>query len=65
MTVTSKYVIVGLDNGNLHVLNLEGGNERVVRASEMGLWALDAWGDEWIVAGGAGGVLGVWDMESL
>lgn len=65
MTITSKYIIIGLDNGNLHVLNHEGGNERVVKASERGLWALDAWGNEWVIAGGVGGSLGVWSLESL
>ena len=65
MTTTSKYVIIGLSNGNLHTLDHEGGDERVVKASEGILWALDAWADEWVIAGGVGGVLGVWDLGSL
>lgn len=59
MYTTPKHIIVALDNGYVHVLGHEGGNERVVKANERGLWAVDAWGDEWIVAGG-NGMLGVW-----
>ncbi|KAG0647271.1 hypothetical protein D0Z07_7240, partial [Hyphodiscus hymeniophilus] len=61
----SHYICVGLDNGDIHVLDHDGEGERVVSASEKGLWALDAWGDEWVAAGGVDGVVRVWDLGSL
>lgn len=42
--ITSKYTNIGLDNRNLHILDYKGGDMRVVRASEKGLWVLNAWG---------------------
>ena len=35
---------------------------RGVKAAPMGLWCLDSWEDEWVIAGGVGGVLGVWEL---
>ena len=65
MCTSPRYVIAGLDNGCIHILDHEGANERVVKASETGLWAVDTWGDEWVVAGGIDGLLRVWDLERL
>lgn len=65
MTITSKYIIVGLDDGSLHILDHDGGNERIIRASEVAIWTCDAWNDEWVIAGGAAGILGVWNLETL
>ena len=47
------------------MLDHEGRNERIVKASERGLWALDAWDENWVVTGGVDGALRVWDLESL
>jgi F-box and WD-40 domain protein CDC4 len=65
MHISHKYIIVALDNGNLHIFDHEGRNERVVRASENGLWTVDAWEDNWVITGGVDGVLTVWDLGSL
>ena len=42
MQITPKYIIVGLDNGQLHGFDHECGNERVVKAGDKGLWCADA-----------------------
>lgn len=65
MRITPSFIIVGLDNGELHILNHDGGNGRVVKAMERGVWCVDAWEDEWVIAGGAEGALGAWNLSDL
>lgn len=39
--ITPKYIIVALDGGNLHVLDVKGENGRVVKFG-VGPWTLDS-----------------------
>ena len=59
MHLTPSYIIVGLDNGELHVTNHEGGSHRKVKVMPRGIWCVDAWEDECVIAGGFAGVLSV------
>jgi hypothetical protein len=58
-------IIIGLDNGELHITNHLGGKTRMVKAMDRGVWCVDAWKDEWVVAGGVDGVLGIWNLSDL
>jgi hypothetical protein len=43
MFVSKRHTLLGLDNGTVSFLDLEGKNERVLEASEGGIWACDVW----------------------
>lgn len=36
-----------------------------MKASDEGLWAVDTWGEEWVVCGGTEGVVRVWRLGDL
>lgn len=65
MHITPSFIIVSMDNGELHILDHHGGKERVVKAMQKGVWCIDTWEDEWVIAGGVDGVLRVWELSDM
>ncbi len=66
---TASNLFVALDDGTVRILDLDGGNERSLRASEVGgVWALDTGGEgdeEWLAVGGTDRLVGVWRVRDL
>lgn len=61
--LTSKYIVVALDNAKIHVFDTEGGNQKTLQGHVMGVWAMVPWGDT-LVSGGCDRDVRVWDMET-
>jgi hypothetical protein len=69
MFVAKRHILLGLDNGSVSILDLEGKNERVLKASEGGIWACDVFEDdeeeELMFVGGTDKMVGVFELETL
>lgn len=59
--LTSKYIIVALDNAKIHVFNTEGEHQKTLIGHVMGVWAMVPCGDI-LVSGGCDRDVRVWDM---
>jgi hypothetical protein len=64
MFVAKRHILLGLDNGTVSFLDLEGENERVLKASEGGIWACDVW-EGLLFVGGTDKKVGVFELETL
>lgn len=61
--LTSKYIIVALDNARIHVFDTDGNAQRTLQGHVMGVWAMVPWEDT-LVSGGCDRDVRVWDLES-
>lgn len=61
--LTSKYIIVALDNAKIHVFDTEGNALRVLQGHVMGVWAMVPW-DDMLVSGGCDREVRVWDLTT-
>ena len=61
--LTSKYIIVALDNAKIHVFNTDGEHQRTLNGHVMGVWAMVPWGDI-LVSGGCDRDVRVWNMAT-
>jgi F-box and WD-40 domain protein CDC4 len=61
--LTSKYIIVALDNAEIHVFDTEGNALRTLLGHVMGVWAMVPW-DDILVSGGCDRDVRVWDLTT-
>jgi len=61
--LTSKYIILALDNARIHVFDTEGNSQRTLQGHIMGVWAMIPWGDT-LVSGGCDRDVRVWDLRT-
>jgi F-box and WD-40 domain protein CDC4 len=61
--LTSKYIIVALDNAKIHVFDTEGNPLRTLQGHVMGVWAMVPW-DDILVSGGCDRDVRVWDLST-
>jgi F-box and WD-40 domain protein CDC4 len=61
--LTSKYIIVALDNAKIHVFDTEGNPLRTLQGHVMGVWAMVPW-DDVLVSGGCDRDVRVWDLST-
>lgn len=61
--LTSKYIIVALDNAKIHVFDTEGNAQRTLQGHVMGVWAMVPW-DDILVSGGCDRDVRVWDLTT-
>jgi F-box and WD-40 domain protein CDC4 len=61
--LTSKYIIVALDNAKIHVFDTEGNPQRTLQGHVMGVWAMVPW-DDILVSGGCDRDVRVWDLST-
>lgn len=61
--LTSKYIIVALDNAKIHVFDTEGNALRTLQGHVMGVWAMVPW-DDILVSGGCDRDVRVWDLST-
>lgn len=61
--LTSKYIVVALDNAKIHVFNTEGGQQKTLQGHVMGVWAMVPWEDT-LVSGGCDRDVRVWNMAT-
>ncbi|KAL2264103.1 hypothetical protein VTK26DRAFT_2305 [Humicola hyalothermophila] len=61
--LTSKYIIVALDNAKIHVFDTEGNSLRTLQGHVMGVWAMVPW-DDILVSGGCDRDVRVWDLAT-
>lgn len=61
--LTSKYIIVALDNAKIHVFDPEGNSLRTLQGHVMGVWAMVPW-DDILVSGGCDRDVRVWDLST-
>ncbi|KAK3682648.1 WD40-repeat-containing domain protein [Podospora appendiculata] len=61
--LTSKYIIVALDNAKIHLFDTEGNALRVLQGHVMGVWAMVPW-DDILVSGGCDRDVRVWDLTT-
>lgn len=61
--LTSKYIIVALDNAKIHVFNTDGNAQKTLVGHVMGVWAIVPW-DNILVSGGCDRDVRVWDMST-
>lgn len=61
--LTSKYIIVALDNAKIHVFDTEGNALRTLQGHVMGVWAMVPW-DDILVSGGCDRDVRVWDLSA-
>ncbi|KAK3997345.1 dehydrogenase E1 component-domain-containing protein [Cladorrhinum sp. PSN332] len=59
--LTSKYIIVALDNARIHVFDTNGEQLRTLTGHVMGVWAMVPW-DDTLVSGGCDRDVRVWDL---
>ncbi|KAI9762951.1 MAG: hypothetical protein M4579_000014 [Chaenotheca gracillima] len=59
--LTSKYIVVALDNAKIHVFNTDGDHQKTLTGHVMGVWAMVPWGDI-LVSGGCDRDVRVWNM---
>ncbi|KAI6751167.1 hypothetical protein HG530_014081 [Fusarium avenaceum] len=61
--LTSKYIIVALDNAKIHVFDTEGDSQRTLQGHVMGVWAMVPW-DDTLVSGGCDRDVRVWNLKT-
>ncbi len=61
--LTSKYIIVALDNAKIHVFDTEGNAQKTLQGHVMGVWAMVPWEDI-LVSGGCDRDVRVWDLTT-
>lgn len=61
--LTSKYIIVALDNAKIHVFDTEGNAMKTLQGHVMGVWAMVPW-DDILVSGGCDRDVRVWDLTT-
>ncbi|KAL6414806.1 F-box and WD-40 domain-containing protein CDC4 [Ilyonectria robusta] len=61
--LTSKYIIVALDNAKIHVFDAEGDSQRTLQGHVMGVWAMVPW-DDTLVSGGCDRDVRVWNLKT-
>lgn len=61
--LTSKYIVVALDNAKIHVFDTDGAHQKTLQGHIMGVWAMVPWGDT-LVSGGCDRDVRVWDMST-
>ncbi|GIZ44780.1 hypothetical protein CKM354_000796900 [Cercospora kikuchii] len=61
--LTSKYIIVALDNAKIHVFDTDGRHLRCLQGHVMGVWAMVPHGDT-LVSGGCDRDVRVWDLTT-
>jgi len=61
--LTSKYIIVALDNAKIHVFDTQGNPLRTLQGHVMGVWAMVPW-DDILVSGGCDRDVRVWDLST-
>ncbi len=61
--LTSKYIIVALDNAKIHVFDTEGNGQKTLQGHVMGVWAMVPWEDI-LVSGGCDRDVRVWDLTT-
>ncbi|KAM0334134.1 hypothetical protein ACHAQA_001154 [Verticillium albo-atrum] len=61
--LTSKYIIVALDNAKIHVFDAQGTALRTLQGHVMGVWAMVPW-DDILVSGGCDRDVRVWDLTT-
>ncbi|KAK5137936.1 hypothetical protein LTR08_006705 [Meristemomyces frigidus] len=61
--LTSKYIIVALDNAKIHVFDTQGCHLRCLQGHVMGVWAMVPWNDT-LVSGGCDRDVRVWDLST-
>lgn len=61
--LTSKYIVVALDNSKIHVFDTEGNQQKTLQGHVMGVWAMVPWEDT-LVSGGCDRDVRVWDMAT-
>ncbi|KAK4123590.1 WD40 repeat-like protein [Parathielavia appendiculata] len=61
--LTSKYIIVALDNAKIHVFDTDGNALRTLQGHVMGVWAMVPW-DDVLVSGGCDRDVRVWDLST-
>ena len=59
--LTSKYIIVALDNSRIYVFDTDGNASRTLQGHVMGVWAMVPWEDT-LVSGGCDRDVRVWDL---
>lgn len=61
--LTSKYIVVALDNAKIHVFDNAGNHIRTLQGHVMGVWAMIPCGDT-LISGGCDRDVRVWNMET-
>ncbi len=61
--LTSKYIVVALDNAKIHVFNTNGEHQKTLQGHVMGVWAMVPW-DDTLVSGGCDRDVRVWNMAT-
>lgn len=61
--LTPRYIVVALDNANIHVYDRNGDNQRTLQGHVMGVWAMVPW-DDILVSGGCDREVRVWNMAT-
>lgn len=61
--LTSKYIIVALDNAKIHVFDAQGDALRTLQGHVMGVWAMVPWNDT-LVSGGCDRDVRVWNLTT-
>lgn len=61
--LTSRYIVVALDNAKIHVYDTNGDNQKTLQGHVMGVWAMVPW-DDILVSGGCDREVRVWNMAT-
>jgi len=61
--LTSKAIVVALDNGQIYVFSPEGTHQKSLEGHVKGVWAMDLWKDT-LVSGGNECDVMVWSLET-
>ncbi|KAF2126070.1 F-box/WD repeat-containing protein pof1 [Dothidotthia symphoricarpi CBS 119687] len=61
--LTSKYIVVALDNAKIHVFDTLGDHQKTLQGHVMGVWAMVPWGDL-LVSGGCDRDVRVWNLAT-
>lgn len=61
--LTSKYIVVAMDNAKIHVFSTDGEHQKLLKGHVMGVWAMVPW-DDLLVSGGCDRDVRVWNMAT-